>query len=138
MKRGFTLVELMAVIIILAVISLIVFPTMVKTISKAKEDLYQNQIETLEKASKDWSVKNTDKLPEEDNSDMCYIKIGTLSLEGFIENKEVENPETGEPMTGCVLVRYNTTYNQYEFTYNEDENSCSGLQINEKTVSECK
>ena len=138
MKRGFTLVELMAVIIILAVISLIVFPTMVKTISKAKEDLYQNQIETLEKASKDWSVKNTEKLPEEDNSDMCYIKIGTLSLEGFIENKEVENPETGEPMTGCVLVRYNTTYNQYEFTYNEDENSCSGLQINEKTVSECK
>ena len=68
---------------------------MVKTISKAKEDIKQNQIETLEKASKDWAVKNTDKLPEEDNSDMCYIKIGTLSLEGFIENKEVEDPETG-------------------------------------------
>ena len=40
MKKGFTLVELITVLIILAVIGLIVFPTVNSTIKESKEKAY--------------------------------------------------------------------------------------------------
>ena len=51
MKKGFTLVELLAVIILLGVIGLIVVPSITKTINNSKEDLYNDQIGKIKLAS---------------------------------------------------------------------------------------
>lgn len=117
MKKGFTLVELMAVIIILAIISLIVFPAMVKTIDKSKQDLYDKQVKTLEKAAKDWSIQNTDKLPDEVDGDDCYLPLGDLITNGLIETGDIKDPKTGDDMEGSILITYSDTVSQYVITY---------------------
>ena len=45
MKKGFTLAELLAVIVILGLLALIAVPVVLNKIKSTKEDLYNNQIE---------------------------------------------------------------------------------------------
>ena len=58
MKKGFTLVELLAVIIILGVIALITFPVIDNSIKKSKEESLQRTIDAIEQASYEYSVDN--------------------------------------------------------------------------------
>ena len=52
MKKGFTLIEMLAVIVILAIISLIIFPEVNKVIKSSKEKSYKTQIDNLIDATK--------------------------------------------------------------------------------------
>lgn len=47
MKKGFTLAELLAVIVILGLLALIAVPVVLNKIKSTKEDLYNNQIEMI-------------------------------------------------------------------------------------------
>ena len=49
-KKGFTLIELMAVITILVVLSLIIVPIVDKNVKRSKEDMYKIQIENIRMA----------------------------------------------------------------------------------------
>ena len=116
MKKGFTLVELMAVIILLAVICAISFPVVNSIISSTKQEAYDNQVLLLVEAGKKWGIKNVDKLPLEGE---LYITIEQLLEGGFIENGRITNPKDNTEMTGCVLVKYISEYNQYSYEYKE-------------------
>ena len=118
-KKGFTLVELMAIIIVLGIISLIVIPTVNDTLTKQKEKLYEKQVDTIEKAAESWASANTDKLPEEDES-IC-VELSELISSGFIQNGDIKDPRSNELMDGCVNITYGSSYNQYVYEY-VDEN----------------
>lgn len=64
-KRGFTLVELIAVIVVLAVVMVIAVPIITDSINKSQEKAYNNQISGLINAAKKWGASNTGKLPDE-------------------------------------------------------------------------
>jgi len=115
-NKGFTLVELMGVIILIGVISVIIVPVVKDVIKEAKQKGYENQVNTIVESAKNWAASNIDLLPE---TDSILVKIETLKKEGFLENKKLINPVSDEEMNACVMITYNEDYNQYEYEYNE-------------------
>lgn len=65
-KRGFTLIEIIAIIILLSVIALITYPVINNLITDSKEKLYEKQINELERLSNTWVTKNINKLKTKD------------------------------------------------------------------------
>lgn len=131
-KKGFTLVELLCVIIIVAVVSGIVFPIVVGNINKSKEELLKVQIKDIEGAAKKWALDNLNELDKYHINDI-YISIEYLKDTNFLDKDILLNPQTKEEMTGCVLIRYDFDSKQY--TYNYDEIDCTSNNF-EPTDSE--
>lgn len=61
-NKGFTLVELLAVITLLGIIALITIPVVTNIMSKQKEKLYYDQLNQLIKAAQNWGTDNNDTL----------------------------------------------------------------------------
>src|SRR5574344_950812 len=118
-KRGFTLVELLGVIVILAVIAAITIPTVTGIIKKNKEKAYNATVATIIDASKKWSSDNSSMVSDTGDS---YVKLDTLT-EGYIDQDELINPITNNTMDGCVKISHSDTYNQYEYSY-ETKDEC--------------
>ncbi len=122
MKRGFTLIELLAVIVVLGLIAVVITPVITDTLNNSREDAYQKQVDNLIKAANTWSIKNLDKLPSKDNK--IFLSLDTLTEDGIVEDDEIINPKTRKKMEGCISISYSSTYNQYEYKYISDNNSC--------------
>ena len=58
-KKGFTLVELLAVIIIISVVITLVFPSVSSIISQSKNTVRDVQINKILDAAYDYTLKNT-------------------------------------------------------------------------------
>ena len=112
---GFTLVELLVVIIILGVIALITFPIINKSIKSSKEKALDQVINNIEDAAYKYSISN----------DIGYqpfynkIELSTLISAGILKDNII-NPVTDEQMQGCVLYKWVEEYKQYEFKYDEE------------------
>lgn len=118
-KQGFTLVELLAAIVIMGVIALIVFPSVSSYITKSRNKSYNIQVDLLEKAAKKWVVEHNQELSKLDEYHLNNINltITTLKREEYIEDSYITNPKTRKIMSGCVVANYNGNDNQYEFKY---------------------
>ena len=55
-RKGLTLVELLAVIVVLAVVALIVTPNILSSISKSHERMYETQLDNIKSAAKNWAA----------------------------------------------------------------------------------
>lgn len=120
-KKAFTLIELLAVIVILGIIATITVPTIVGLINNAKEDTLEEQKNVIINAADRWGTDNVRKLPKTS----CYLEIDFLKQEGYISSdKDIIDPTTNEEMTGCVKVTYDGSKKQYKYTY---ENTCGTL-----------
>ena len=117
-NRGFTLAEVLGVITILALLALLVTPSVTKTIRKNKEKLYDIQIETIESAARDYAIKNTDLLPEEGNS--LIITLGELKRGGFLK-EEVRNPITKELFSDDLKIEIARVQGEYTYTVMAEE-----------------
>ncbi len=123
MKRGFTLIELLDSIVVLGLIAVVITPVITDTLNDSREDAYQKQVDNLIKAANTWSIKNPDKLPSTDNK--IFLSLDTLTEDGIVEDDEIINPKTRKKMEGCISISYSSTYNQYEYKYISDNNSCN-------------
>lgn len=63
MKKGFTLAELLGVIVILSLIALITVPAITDTLQNYKIKLCNTQLEEIISAAKTWGADNLVKLP---------------------------------------------------------------------------
>ena len=126
-KKGFTLVELLGVLVVLGLISVIIVPKVIDSITTSKEAAYQTQVETIENAAKKYGISNDLLYPKE--GEKKYIAVKDLIAVGELSDKEIINPKTGNKMNGYVLVEYNSGYQQYEYTYVEeiDENTLGAM-----------
>lgn len=122
MKKGFTLVELLAVLVILAVISMLVFPNVVKIIANSKEKLYQSQMRDIESVGKNFAMEHPELL-DSNHINATYVTMDALKYAGYLEVDKINNPKTGEEMNGCVKIDYNEVNNQYHYNY--EESDCS-------------
>ena len=114
-RKGFTLIELMGVLIILGILAAIAVPTIAKTIKNSREKAYEDQVGIIVAAAKNWSADHISVLPEEDGV-FIPVKISELQEGGYLESS-VENPKTQEPFNGnsyVLISRYGDRYN-YEF-----------------------
>lgn len=93
-KNGFTLLELIAVIVILAIIGLLTMPLITNLMNENKNKLYNNQIKNIEQAAKNWGATNMYLLPDEEDETL-NITLAHLKATGFID-KDITNPDTDE------------------------------------------
>lgn len=90
MKKGFTLVELIATLVILSIIALIVTPNILVSIREYKLQVYDTNIKAIEGASKNWATDNIELLPETD-AESLLISIEELVDGSYIDEK-VKDP----------------------------------------------
>ena len=113
-KKGFTLIELMAVITILVIISLIVVPIVDKNVKKSKDDMYKIQIENIRLAGQGYFSDHIVNRPT--NGNYCSVSLQVLANEGYISG-EVINPKTGVSFSDIYIQIKNTGTNMDVFNY---------------------
>ena len=86
MKKGFTLVELLATITILGLLGLIVGMGITSAIQGTRKDSAETQKKNIIASARNWAADNIYTLPEEGNS--IVISLHDLLAEGFMEGDE--------------------------------------------------
>lgn len=125
MKRGFTLVELLAVITVLVIILTIAFPKVSNVLQESRENSYNSQVSMIESAAKRYISDNVKEVTEDGNSVISrdkdnFVTIQALQKNGYLNSKKViKNPITDRTMTGCVVASYAKTYNQFQYVYTD-------------------
>lgn len=121
MKKAFTLVELIGVIVLLGLLVLISVPSINKVITSGRENIYTEQINRIISAAKSYmsSSKNSLKLPTNKSESYC-LTVDTLKKEGKLSNEDIQNPNYKEGngenkyLDGAIKIVYQ---NGYTYTY---------------------
>lgn len=93
-RYGFTLIEMMAIISLLAVLTLVTAPTIIRLYKSDSKKEYDEYIETLELATESYIKSNIDKYPQlKTAGGSVNITIKTLRDEGYVK-KNLINPKT--------------------------------------------
>lgn len=126
MKKGFTLVELLAVLVILSIISLISFLIVGNTINTSKTELSEIQIDNIIDAAKVYYLKEGLEEENIDNSitETC-VNLKYLIDNDYIDNVEIKNLATKENIVGSVKIKYSNNKYKYEFV----EGECSACKL---------
>ena len=131
-RKGFTLVELLAVIIILSLLALITGTAVTKMVKDSKDDLSDVQNKLLISAAKTFASEDMSMLPE--NGECSKITLRALKSEGYIDSKIVD-PQTKLPyeneLTKAVTIRASgTASGRIIYTYDNIENLTSAQTEN--------
>ena len=125
-NKGYTLIELLAVFVVLGIIIMITVPAISGTINSSKTKTYDEQIKILENAARTYMSENSTLLP--DNNESYIIKISELIENGLISKNRIKNPNysngSNEPkkrnqyFDGCIKVT--NTNNKFIYTYKDN------------------
>ena len=118
MKKGFTLVELLAVIIILGILSLIAGTTVTTFLKKGKTDLYNQQLKNIELACKNWGSENSDLIEEKfDSYNSIIVTIGYLQDKGYIDDniKNVKDNKKINQNDIFSIITKSSTSKKYDY-----------------------
>lgn len=115
-KEGFTLVELLAVIVVLSIIAIVSATVIFKLINDSRKSIYNENVALIEKAAEKWSVENVDLVGT--TTPYC-LNVNELVNGGYMEANNLKDPrEKGNKnITGYVKISYDSTYKQYEYDY---------------------
>lgn len=137
-KNGFTLVELIAVIVILGLIGLITAPAVMNVIRESKEDVKDINVDTVLNAAYDLAQKDPSKILNGEKACVTeLVNCGLLKEDIYKEIKgsssayfEVINCSGTEKNSACVEEPTSGKYfGSYLFLYKEDKGfSCDGEQ----------
>ncbi len=123
-NRGFTLVELLAVIVLIAVLGVVAVSTYRGVNESAKKKSLEAKIEHITTAAEKWGRENN-------ITNKTNISVNALVVEGYITADEVSpeglatitNPLTGENMI-CNTIDIFFENNQIKTKYNKDVQNC--------------
>lgn len=150
-NKGFTLIEVLAVIVIITVLGGIAIPNVLKSINTSKEtsekvlkdniktaaqQLYEeieyndNELYDYTRSSKQESIKISD--------NVLTIHLQTLIMNGFLgegdeDSKKLINPVTGEDIGDCIITVKKNVVNDvvnYEFLHVDTMDKCNVDSLN--------
>jgi len=125
-KKGFTLVELLGAIVILALLSLIAIPAVTNVVKSNKQKLYDAQLEGIRSSAKAWSSDNINLLPE---NGCIVVYLDQLKAAGFVEN-DIKNPKNGELLENNIYVEITANGNTYDYVVKD-----SGVSLCNSVIS---
>lgn len=114
-KKGFTLVELLGVIVILAIVVTIAVPTTVKISDKIKTNLYCTKINLIEDAAKLYGQDNRNSLTIATIVDGktykgMQIKVSDLYKANYLKKDQDEEPYIVDPRDKTSSDLYNMEF----------------------------
>lgn len=121
-KNGFTLVELLGVVTILAMLGMIIMPVINNVISENKQSLYDTQIRNIKMGASNFVSENILSITINKNESIG-ITLGKLKELGFVD-KEIKDPISREKFDDNLLVIITNTDSGYEYTVCTDEVNC--------------
>lgn len=124
--KGFTLVELIGVVVILGLITLIALPPILNSVRKTKGQISDASQKILYSAAEVYVSENTNSYPRTDGNTYC-ITIGSLVSSNLLPTK-VYDAVTGEEISQDNIVEVTVSQGQYSYSLN---NSC----VENKAVS---
>ncbi len=125
-KNGFTLIEMLAVVTILGIISLLAFPYANNLLKKSKDNEYNRFLDDIYLATEAYLVDNSDNyaaLTKEDGVE--YVSLEKVVKGGYLKSTTV-NPKTGEKIDlnkSVKVTNKNKKYNYALMDKNYDTNA---------------
>ena len=118
MKRGFTLVELLGVLVILSILLLIAFTSVSSIIKNSRNTVYNKQISSILSGTYDFTLKYPNELPKEKN-EIKYVSLLKLQKNGFVD--ELINPKNKElfPVDMVIQIKYTGGNYKYDSPYSK-------------------
>lgn len=110
-KKGFTLIELMGVIILLGIIGLIATMVINNTLKEQRENACQMQVENIISGAKAWASKNVFALPSNSSK---TITLQELQEGGYVD-KNIKNPITDKEIDSSLEIRITPDGNSYTY-----------------------
>ena len=104
MNKGFTLIEIIAIMVVLVGIFLVSFPTLTNMAKTDDEKLYNNMINNLCTAGKTYMYSNLDNFQELSTANSeIELKIDVLMSYGSVD-KTTLNPKTNQSIEDDTLM----------------------------------
>ena len=126
MKKGLTLVELLAVIAILGLLIMLLVPNLLKMLENNKERLYEDQTSELTRLSRNYIIDNPSLYKDIDEDGYLYVGVETL-CEGEYINCPIKDPRDDSNIEGCIKIE--KVEKDYEYTYEEECNSSDKVYV---------
>lgn len=122
-NKGFTLVEMITVIALLAIIGMISIPVVEGVIKRSKDRVYEAQLEEIKSGAKKYATEYIENISSVDGGQtiVCLSKLKEL---GYLENTKIVDPRTDLAMDGGIIITYIASSKNYKYEYNEDIISC--------------
>ena len=121
-KNGFTLIELIGVIVILAALLLVIIPNVTDSTQRGVEEASEQSKESAELAAKNWASDHRGSLPSKGNTK--NVTISELQNGGYIDINDEGKLQNGDKLDGCVVIENTTpdtaTKNTYTYTYKDN------------------
>ena len=123
-KNGFTLVELLGVVTILALLGMIIVPVINKVISDNKNELYEVQIRNIKSGVSNFVSENvfSEELDIPNNSSIG-IKLGKLKELGYVDSS-ITNPVTKVKFSDDLIILITNNDNGYSYVVCDERVSC--------------
>ena len=126
-KKGFTLVELLAVVVILALLALLTSTAVTKLVKDAKDDLSNTQMQLIKSAADTWIADNLNSLP---SSGSCgYLTLRDLKYYGLLDGT-ILDPKNSEEISDDLKIKITTTTSAYG-------NPVSTTEVNPESIEGC-
>ncbi len=140
MRKAFTLVELLGVIVILGIIAVLITPVISGTISENRMELSEDQKNLFVDAAKEYVVANAFSMQKKaedsnfeecmclavdengkclDNSFCCEITLKTLKNDGFLDMQEFKDIKDKSVIGDDNFVNVSFDGTAYSYAYNE-------------------
>lgn len=123
-EKSFTLVELLAVIVILSIIMVLTGPKVVDLFSANKQKAYESQVQMLKKFTKQYVTEFSNDVVWV--GDTANITVDDLIDSGYVKS-DLTNPITGVAICGLsyiTITKNGNTYTYSDTMYDMGEAPC--------------
>ncbi len=110
-NKGFSLVELLAVIVMIAILAGICTPIIISVINDSRQRAYDRQVTMIESAAERYVNENA--LEFNGNK----LSVATLKSKGYLKDEVIKNPKRPSiQMNGCVNITVSGNKNTYQYS----------------------